>query len=549
MAGLTELSRLATQNLQSPLEELQSQQNQRQQSQQQALAGMSPMSADMAVLSVGTPSYMQVVEALAGMRSLMEAGSPERLSVLHSLARNNKGDASGEDTDLSASRSDRDSGASFFNPLSYQVQHPNQRNGNGNGQGGNGSGGRTGAGNVAAGASGISRMLEMALAQSLNRNGMSAAQVAIREDAITLLLRTPETVANGFHELTGALVMLLAEEMNSAATDAQTPGPELRELIAKLTAMQGAGTAISQPHMQALMDEIAVMLLMQDMQETTPAASAQNPMANTIMQLMQNLLGQRNGETPNSSQLKQLLNVLMKNLNVGSNGGDMMKAALLMEQLLPDLLGMIDGEAGFIPGSVIRTSRGKTHPARRKGARSLPGFSVKIDSNGLLNSDNIDAGSDAGLPLQYEKSGMVSLLDASDQLELAGGIKVAASMAKAQNGKKKLKVGTFSWNGGNDSVVMNAQGEAIVSNDAGKTWVPLPKTGISTYNPGNGGPTITYNPQIKSVTFSAGDGSRRVLGTMYADNDGVNIDMTSTNELTASGQIATMLSPEPSPES
>lgn len=549
MAGLTDFSRLATQTLQSPIEELPSFQERRQQSQQQALAQQTPMTADMAVLTAGAPSYMQVVEVLAGMRALMEAGT-ERLNVLHSLAGGDKRDKS-ERTGLSVSGSDRDAGSSFFNPLSYQVQRPNQKFSNGNGQGGYGSGGRTGGGNVASGVSNITRMLEAALAQSLNRNGMTAEQVQLREDAITLILRTPESVANGFHELTGALVMLLADEMNGLADDADVPGPELRDLIAKLTALQGAGTPISQPHMQALMDEIAVMLLMQDMQQTTPAAAAQNPMANTILQLMQNMLGQRNGETPTAAQLRQLLDVLMRNLSSASNSGDTMKAALLMEQLLPDLLGMIDGETGFIPGSVIRTSRGRVNPATRRGARTLPGFSVKIDSNGLLSSDNIDGGSNSGLPLQYEKNGLVSLLDASDQLELAGGIKIAASMAKAQGGKKKLKVGTFSWNSGNDSVVMNAQGEAIVTNDAGKTWVPLPKAGISTYNPGNGGPSITYNPQIKSITFSAGDGSRKVLGTMYADNDGVNIDMTSTNELTASGQIATMLSPETSetPES
>jgi hypothetical protein len=534
MAGLTDLQRLGAQSIQSTIEELQESPQSQQQQQQNAQVAMT---GDMTVLGTEGPSYMQVAGALDEMRKLVEANTGEKdLSLLHSLANTTKAGPTNNNAASYAAKYGRDSATSFFNPLSYQAVNVNQKQGQG-GQGGYGSGGRTGAGNVATG--GIDRMLEMILAQSLNRNGMNVNYAQLRQDMVTLLLRTPETEANGFHELTGALVMLLADQMNRSAENAAEPSPELRDLISKLTALQGAGAAISQPHMQALMDEISVMVIMEGSDESGTIVNAQNPMAGTIMQLMQNMLGLQNGATPNSAQMRQLLDALMKNLQNQSGNGDTMKAALLMEQLLPDLMGMIDGETGFVPGAVI-----PKHGRSNQKGRSvrLPSFSMKIDSNGDLKSDMLDGESKSSL--KSEENGSVSLLDASDQTELAGGIKIDGAFIKNNDGKQKLKTGTFSWNGGNDSVVMNSQGEAVVSNDAGKTWVPLPKSGVSTYNPGNGGPNITYNPQTKTITFSAGDGSHKVLGSMYADNDGVNIDMTSTDELHASGQIASVLSPE-----
>ncbi len=526
MAAFNEIQRGAPQSIQLAVTEVLDENYPGAAAYAQKNAPTAVMASDVAVLGGVGPSYMQAVEALAFSQHAFVGNS--NLTNLRAFATNGGKGAEAKSTETNYGKNNS---VGVFNPTFYAPSGVGARNG---GSGGNSGGGygRTAGGNVAS--TGVERMIELLLAQSLGQGGQSNGVLPLTSDAVTLVGRSPQSEANAFHELTGALVLLLSEQMNKAGASAAAPSSQVRQLLAELAQQQQAGSTLAQPQLQALMDELSVMQLIESTRSNS-AAQASNPMVNTILQLMQNLLGAQSGGSVSASQMQSLLMTLMKNMNSG--GSENSAAVEMMQELLPELMATLSAEMTPVPGSVATPSGGLLS----EGIRLAP-FRARIGSDGSLSANVAGATATPSVTMQASNSGVLTILD-DVQGKIAGGFGIGASLGQNAQGATRLQTGTFSWNAGNDAIALTAQGEAAVTSDAGKSWSTLPREGISNYNPGNGGPVLTYNPAAKTVVFNAtGSDNDTIVATMRADTDGVSFDaIEGQNGLTVSGQLAAVL--------
>lgn len=547
MAGFNDIQRSSAQSIQSAIAGGEATDRQGQQSQVQS----APMGRDAATLTGGGPSYMQAIETLMFSQIALNLNGGNSLGNLHALSSGGDVKSTSKDGDKNLSTNyGKNDNFGVFNPSFYAPSNVGGRNGNGNSNGGNGgygSGGRTGAGNVTTG--GIDRMLELILAQTLGQNSGSGDEQKLHSDAVTLVGRSPDSQANAFHELTGALVMLLSEQMNKSGENASMPSPQMRQLLSRLTDHQqhqnqpakGSNESLSQPQLQALMDEMAVMQLIQGTRNNDSGAA--NPMVNSIMELMQSLLGAQSGGSVSSSQMQNLLGALMNNLK-NEAGGDSSPATAMMQQMLPEMMAMLEAEDASTPGHVApkQNSGSNNASSSHDNPVRLSSFNVSVASNGALTGSSNGGNSQNKSSMKPDANGGLMILDGSKSKDIAGGFGIGGSVGKDKNNNDSIQVGTFSWNSGQDAIALNAQGGAAVTSDAGGTWAPLPAQGVSTYNPGNGGPTLTYNPNEKSVAFTAtGENKDTISAEMRADDNGVNFANIRSTGVTAGGQLASAL--------
>ena len=546
MSDFNQIQRLSPQSIQSAITSLEMPEHEQSQPGQTQSA---PLGSDVTTLTGGGPSYMQAVEALMFTQlSLNMNGGANSLGNLHALSNGGQTKSNSKEADSKGNLTTnygKNNNFGVFNPTFYAPMGVGGRNGNGGYSGGGyGSGGRTNNGNVAT--TGIDRMIELMLAQALGKNaGNNNNSQQLNHDAVTLVGRSPDSQANAFHELTGALVQLLAEQINSAGENASQPSPQLQRLLSEMTQQptqqQHASEVLSQPKLQALMDEMSVMQLIQGTRSNSSPAA--NPMVNNIMELMQNLLGAQSGGSVSASQMQNLLGALMSNLK-DEPGGSNSPAAAMMQQMLPEMMAMLDAENAQIPGAVSSKSNNTSanaSPSQTNAVR-LPSFSASIGSNGVSTGSVKGGNSESKFQVQPSENGGVMILDGSKDKDIAGGFGIGASLGRNEQGESNIQMGTFSWNSGQDAIALNAKGEAAVTSDGGGTWAPLPTQGVSTYNPGNGGPTLTYNPNDKTVAFSAtGSNNDNISALMHADDSGVSFTNIESKGVTAGGQLASAL--------
>ena len=532
MAGFGNIQGFNAQSIQAALTETEAQLPEEAQA---SVAYASPLGADAAVLTGGGPSYMQAVEALMVAQMALNLNSANTLGNLHALANGNQAKSAANSEKQQANNANNANGAGNFNPLFYVPGGVNGRSG----YGGNGGYSRTGGNNV--GGSGIDQMIEMLLSQSMGEarnNGKNPKLLS--EDGVTLADRTSEDETNAFGELTDALVHLLAEQINNAGKNAPPPSPQMMRLLAQLgqqpTTYTASSESITQPQLQALMDELSVMQLLQGTRDNS--APPANPMVNNIMQLMQGLLGAKNGGSVSSTQMQSLIGALMSSLQQGDENSP---AAAMMKEMLPQMMAMLEQEEAMLPGAII-PKQAQNGASNKPGTVRLNSFKAKVNSNGksVANMEGKDAESE--FEITPGESGSLMILDGMNERDIAGGFGIGASVGGEEEQEKQIKVGTFSWNGGNDAIALNAKGEASVTNDGGRTWAPLPAQGISTYNPGKGAPTLVYNPIAKTVTFTIiGPNNDKVNAEMCADDTGVSFTNIEATGLTAGGQLAVAL--------